>query len=52
MKVTSDLEEITVTHAGTGETPHLVYAVVIDQGQLYTGPPFIDSLVTHFLVGQ
>jgi hypothetical protein len=34
--ITSDLEDETVTPAGLGEKTHLVYAVVIDQGQLYT----------------
>jgi hypothetical protein len=36
MKITSDLEDATVTPVGTGEKTHLVYAVVIDQGQIYT----------------
>jgi hypothetical protein len=35
-KITSDLEAETVTPAGLGTKTHLVYAVVIDQGQLYT----------------
>jgi hypothetical protein len=34
--VTSDLEDVSVTPVGTGEKTNLVYAVVIDQGQLYT----------------
>jgi hypothetical protein len=33
--VTSDLEDIYVTPVGTGEKTNLVYAVAIDQGQLY-----------------
>jgi hypothetical protein len=36
VKITSDLEDIKVTPAGNQDTTHLVYAVVIDQGQLYT----------------
>jgi hypothetical protein len=35
-KITSDLEDAPVTPAGRGDKIHLVYAVVIDQGQLYT----------------
>jgi hypothetical protein len=35
-QVTSELEDATVTPADTGEKTHLGYAVVIDQGQLYT----------------
>jgi hypothetical protein len=34
--VTSDLEDVSVAPLGTGEKTYLVYAVVIDQGQLYT----------------
>jgi hypothetical protein len=34
--VTSDLEDTTVTLAGTGTKTHFVYSAVIDQGQLYT----------------
>jgi hypothetical protein len=34
--ITSDLEDETVTPAGLGTKTHLVYAMVIDQGQLYT----------------
>jgi hypothetical protein len=36
VEVTSDLEDVSVTPVGTGENTNLVYAVVIDQGQLYT----------------
>jgi hypothetical protein len=36
VEVTSDLEDVSVTPVGTGEKTNLVYAVVIDQGQLYT----------------
>jgi hypothetical protein len=36
VKITSDLEDATVTPAGMGYKTDLVYAVVIDQGQLYT----------------
>jgi hypothetical protein len=34
--ITSDMEDVTVTPAGLGTKPHLVYAVLVDQGQLYT----------------
>jgi hypothetical protein len=34
--ITSDIEDESVTPAGSGSKSHLVYAVVIDQGQLYT----------------
>jgi hypothetical protein len=34
--ITSDIEDVTVTHAGLGTKNHLVYAVLVDQGQLYT----------------
>jgi hypothetical protein len=34
--ITSDLEDTTVTPEGNGDKTHLVYVVVIDQGQLYT----------------
>jgi hypothetical protein len=34
--ITSDLKDATVTPSGNGDKTHLVYAVVIDQGQLYT----------------
>jgi hypothetical protein len=34
--VTSDLEYTTVTPTGNGDKRYFVYAVVIDQGQLYT----------------
>jgi hypothetical protein len=33
--ITSDLEDETVTPAGLGTKTHLVYAIFIDQGQLY-----------------
>jgi hypothetical protein len=36
VEVTSDLEDVFVTPVGTGEKTILVYAVVIDQCQLYT----------------
>jgi hypothetical protein len=34
--ITSDIEDEAVTPAGLGSKTNLVYAVVIDQGQLYT----------------
>jgi hypothetical protein len=34
--ITSDMEDEAVTHAGLGTKTHLVYAVVVDQGQLHT----------------
>jgi hypothetical protein len=34
--ITSDMEDTTVTRSGNGDKTHLVYAVVIDQCQLYT----------------
>jgi hypothetical protein len=34
--ITSDMEDETITPAGLGFQTHLMYAVVIDQGQLYT----------------
>jgi hypothetical protein len=34
--ITSDLEDTTVTPAGNGDNTNFVYAVVIDQGRLYT----------------
>jgi hypothetical protein len=34
--VTSDLEDVYFTPVGTGEKTNVVYAVFIDQGQLYT----------------
>jgi hypothetical protein len=34
--VTSDIEDVTARPAGLGNKTHLVYAVMIDQGQLYT----------------
>jgi hypothetical protein len=34
--ITSDMEDEAVTPSGLGTKTHLVYAVVVDQGQLYT----------------
>jgi hypothetical protein len=34
--VTSDIEDLTATPAALGTKTHLVYAVLVDQGQLYT----------------
>jgi hypothetical protein len=34
--ITSDIEDVTVTPAGLGTRTHIVYAVLVDQGQLYT----------------
>jgi hypothetical protein len=34
--ITSDIDDVTVTPAGLGTKTHLVYAVLVDQGQLYT----------------
>jgi hypothetical protein len=34
--ITSDIEDETVAPAGLGSKTNLVYAVIIDQGQLYT----------------
>jgi hypothetical protein len=34
--VTSDIEDESVTTAGSGNKTHLVYAVLVDQGKLYT----------------
>jgi hypothetical protein len=34
--ITSDIEDVTVTPAGLGTKNHLVSAVLVDQGQLYT----------------
>jgi hypothetical protein len=34
--ITSDMEDEAVTPAGLGSKTHFVYAVVVDQGQLYT----------------
>jgi hypothetical protein len=34
--ITSDMEDEVVTPAGLGTKNHLIYAVVVDQGQLYT----------------
>jgi hypothetical protein len=36
MQVTYNLEDEEVTPVGRGEKTHLVYAVVVDQVQLYT----------------
>jgi hypothetical protein len=36
VEVTYDLEDVYVTPVDTGEKTKFVYAVVIDQGQLYT----------------
>jgi hypothetical protein len=33
--ISSDMEDVTVTPAGLGTKTHLVYAVLVDQGQLY-----------------
>jgi hypothetical protein len=33
---TSDIEDITTTNTNSGTKTHLVYAVLVDQGQLYT----------------
>jgi hypothetical protein len=42
--ITSDMEDEAVTPAGLGTKTHIVYAVVVDQGQLYT------DLTGNFLV--
>jgi hypothetical protein len=34
--IVSDMEDDAVTPAGLGSKTHFVYAVVVDQGQLYT----------------
>jgi hypothetical protein len=34
--ITSDIEDITTTNRNLGTKTHLVYAVLVDQGQLYT----------------
>jgi hypothetical protein len=34
--ITSDIEDVTETPANSGTKTHLVYAVLVDQGQLYT----------------
>jgi hypothetical protein len=34
--ISSDMEDVTVTPAGLGTRTHLVYAVLVDQGKLYT----------------
>jgi hypothetical protein len=36
LPITSDIDDETVTPASLGSKAHFVYAVVIDQGQLYT----------------
>jgi hypothetical protein len=33
--ITSDIDDVTETHAPSGTKNHLVYAVLVDQGQLY-----------------
>jgi hypothetical protein len=35
-RITSDIEDVTATPAGLGTKTHLVYAVLVDKGQLYT----------------
>jgi hypothetical protein len=34
--ITSDIEDVTATPEALGTKTHLVYAVLVDQGQLYT----------------
>jgi hypothetical protein len=34
--MTSDIEDFTTTYTNSGTKTHLVYAVLVDQGQLYT----------------
>jgi hypothetical protein len=34
--ITADIEDITTTSANFGTKAHLVYAVLVDHGQLYT----------------
>jgi hypothetical protein len=34
--ITSDIEDVTATPTNLGTKTHLVYAVLVDQGQLYT----------------
>jgi hypothetical protein len=34
--ITSDIEDITATTTNSGTKTHLVYAILVDQGQLYT----------------
>jgi hypothetical protein len=34
--ITSDIEDVTATPATSVTKTHLVYAVLVDQGQLYT----------------
>jgi hypothetical protein len=36
VKITSDLEDAAVTPYDNGDKTHLAYAVVIDQGHIYT----------------
>jgi hypothetical protein len=36
IQISSDMEYVTVTPAGLGTKTHLVYAVLVDHGQLYT----------------
>jgi hypothetical protein len=38
-RITSDIEDVTATPATSGTKTHLVYAVLFDQGQLYTDLP-------------
>jgi hypothetical protein len=44
--ITSDIEDITTTNTNSGTKPHLVYAVFVGQGQLYT------DLTGKFTVGS
>jgi hypothetical protein len=46
VSITSDLEDERVTYAGLGSKTNLVYAVVIDQGQLYTDLTGIFPLIS------
>jgi hypothetical protein len=34
--ITSDIEDIKITNTHSGTKTHLVYVVLVDQGQLYT----------------
>jgi hypothetical protein len=34
--ITSDIEDFTTTNTNSGTKTHLVYAVLVNQGQLYT----------------
>jgi hypothetical protein len=34
--ITSDIEDVNITPAGLGTKTHLVYAILVNQGQLYT----------------